>query len=117
MPRTALAGGDGFLVRFDPTTGATELMEADTALKAWWDALKPELERQEAVPPPSNATSLLGALLKVLTTGDLALTLCSPEPPVLTELRDWLTIMLNRVYEVTNGVPQNLHPMAEPFNL
>ena len=32
------------------------------------EALKPELERQVAVPPPSNATSLLGALLKVLTS-------------------------------------------------
>ena len=69
------------------------------------EALKPELERQEAVPPPSNATSLLGALLKVLTTGDLALTLCSPEAPVLTELRDWLVATMP-MRDAINGLPE-----------
>ena len=39
-------------------------------------AIQPEFDRP-SLPPPNNATSLLGALLKVLTTGDLALTLCS----------------------------------------
>lgn len=52
--------------------------------------LLPVYEESPTLPPPTNATSLLGSLLKVLTTGDLALTLCSKEPPVLTKLRDWL---------------------------
>lgn len=69
------------------------------------EVLKPEIEAQQAVPPPSNATSLLGALLKVLTTGDLALTLCSPEPPVLTELRDWLVATMPML-DAINGLPE-----------
>ena len=40
-----------------------------------------------SAPHPTNETSLLGSLLRVLTTGDLALTLCSKEAPVLTQLR------------------------------
>ena len=54
------------------------------------ESLLPVYESSPTLPPPTNATSLLGSLLKVLTTGDLALTLCSKEPPVLTKLRDWL---------------------------
>ena len=50
-------------------------------------------------------TSLLGALLKVLGTGDLALTLCSPEPPVPTQLRDWLVSDLP-MEEAVRGLPE-----------
>lgn len=57
------------------------------------------------LPPPTNATSLLGSLLKVLTTGDLALTLCSPEPPVLTELRDWLVATMPMA-DAVQGLPE-----------
>ena len=40
-------------------------------------------EPKAGIPGAGEDTSLLGALLKSLTTGDLALTLCSQEPPVL----------------------------------
>ena len=72
-----------------------------TALHA---ALLPEYDRP-TLPPPTNATSLLRSLLKVLTTGDLALTLCSPEPPVLTELRDWLVATMPMV-DAVQGLPE-----------
>jgi len=68
-------------------------------------ALIPEYEALPSLPPPTNATSLLGSLLKVLTTGDLALTLCSPEPPVLTQLRDWLVEKLP-MPEAVLGLPE-----------
>ena len=67
-------------------------------------ALLPEFDRP-TLPPPTNATSLLGSLLKVLTTGDLALTLCSPEPPILTELRDWLVATMPMV-DAVQGLPE-----------
>ena len=57
------------------------------------------------LPGAGNQTSLLGALLKSLTTGDLALTLCSKEPPVLTELRDWLITALT-MPEAVCGLPE-----------
>jgi predicted O-methyltransferase YrrM len=57
------------------------------------------------LPGAGNRTSLLGALLKSLTTGDLALTLCSKEPPVLTELRDWLITALT-MPEAVCGLPE-----------
>jgi len=57
------------------------------------------------IPGAGNSTSLLGALLKSLTTGDLALTLCSKEPPVLTELRDWLVAELT-MPEAVCGLPE-----------
>ena len=37
--------------------------------------------------------------------GDLALTLCSPEPPVLTQLRDWLVSDLP-MEEAVRGLPE-----------
>jgi len=58
-----------------------------------------------AIPGSGNVTSLLGALLKSLSTGDLALTLCSKEPPVLTELRDWLVEKLPMEIAVM-GLPE-----------
>jgi len=72
--------------------------------------LQPEIEALDVQPPYGipgcgNETSLLGALLKSLTTGDLALTLCSKEPPVLTELRDWLITALTMPEAVT-GLPE-----------
>ena len=73
-------------------------------------ALEGEIESLPASGPPGipgagNVTSLLGALLKSLTTGDLALTLCSKEPPVLTELRDWLITALT-MPEAVCGLPE-----------
>ena len=41
----------------------------------------------------------------MLTTGDLALTLCSPEPPILTELRDWLVATMPMV-DAVQGLPE-----------
>lgn len=72
--------------------------------------LKPEIDALPAVAPfgipgSGEETSLLGALLKSLTTGDLALTLCSKEPPVLTELRDWLITALT-MPEAVCGLPE-----------
>ena len=72
--------------------------------------LGPEIDALETAGPPGipgagNVTSLLGALLKSLTTGDLALTLCSKEPPVLTELRDWLITALT-MPEAVCGLPE-----------
>mmetsp|Transcript_15947 Transcript_15947/g.21713 ORF Transcript_15947/g.21713 Transcript_15947/m.21713 type:complete len:582 (-) Transcript_15947:554-2299(-) len=67
--------------------------------------LQPEIEALPSLPPPTNATSLLGSLLRVLTTGDLALTLCSKEAPVLTELRDWLVAELP-MPEAVLGLPE-----------
>eukprot|EP00962_Isochrysis_galbana_P021278 scaffold6283_cov127-Isochrysis_galbana.AAC.4 len=67
--------------------------------------LQPEIDALPALPPPTNATSLLGSLLRVLTTGDLALTLCSKEAPVLTELRDWLVAELP-MPEAVLGLPE-----------
>ena len=43
--------------------------------------------------------------MQVLTTGDLALTLCSPEPPILTELRDWLVATMPMV-DAVQGLPE-----------
>jgi len=73
-------------------------------------ALRPEIEALEPVPGAGipgagNHTSLLGALLKSLTTGDLALTLCSKEPPVLTQLREWLITELT-MPEAVCGLPE-----------
>ena len=73
-------------------------------------ALLPEIEASPSTAPGElpgcgNVTSLLGALLKSLTTGDLALTLCSKEPPVLTELRDWLVEALT-MPEAVCGLPE-----------
>ena len=56
------------------------------------------------LPGAGNRTSLLGALLGSLTTGDLALTLCSKER-LLTELRDWLITALTML-EVVCGLPE-----------
>jgi caffeoyl-CoA O-methyltransferase len=67
--------------------------------------LQPEIDALPVLPPPTNATSLLGSLLRVLTTGDLALTLCSKEAPVLTELRDWLVAELP-MPEAVQGLPE-----------
>jgi len=69
--------------------------------------LLPEIQAQPANPgaQQNNATSLLGALLKSLTAGDLALTLCSKEAPVLTELRDWLVKELP-MEEAVLGIPE-----------
>ena len=69
------------------------------------EALGGKIDALEELPPASNVTSLLGALLKVLGTGDLALTLCSPEPPVLTQLRDWLVSDLP-MEEAVRGLPE-----------
>lgn len=74
------------------------------------EALFPEIEALQPSGPPGipgagNVTSLLGALLKSLTTGDLALTLCSKEPPVLTELREWLITALT-MPEAVCGLPE-----------
>ena len=74
------------------------------------NTLVPEIEALPPTGPPGipgagNVTSLLGALLKSLTTGDLALTLCSKEPPVLTELRDWLITALT-MPEAVCGLPE-----------
>lgn len=57
--------------------------------------LVPEIEALEeklpaGIPGTGNKTSLFSTLLKSLTTGDLALLLCTKEPPVLKEHRDWL---------------------------
>lgn len=60
---------------------------------------------EEGIPGAGNVTSLIGALLKSLSTGDLALTLCSKEPPVLTELRDWLVEKLPMEIAVL-GLPE-----------
>ena len=72
--------------------------------------LLPTIESMQPKDPPGlpgagNETSLLGALLKSLSTGDLALTLCSKEPPVLTELRDWLVEVLPMEIAV-KGLPE-----------
>ena len=59
--------------------------------------LAPHLDGPQSahgIPGAGNVTSLIGSLLKSLSTGDLALTLCSKEPPVLKELRDWLVTVL-----------------------
>jgi len=74
------------------------------------NALKPEIDALPKQGPPGipgcgEELSLLGALLKSLTTGDLALTLCSKEPPVLTELRDWLITALT-MPEAVCGLPE-----------
>ena len=74
------------------------------------ETLMPELDACPPSGPPGipgagNVTSLLGALLKSLTTGDLALTLCSKEPPVLTELREWLITALT-MEEAVVGLPE-----------
>ena len=69
------------------------------------ESLGGKIDALEELPPASNVTSLLGALLKVLGTGDLALTLCSPEPPVLTQLRDWLVSDLP-MEEAVRGLPE-----------
>ena len=72
--------------------------------------LQPEIAALPKTGPPGipgagDELSLLGALLKSLTTGDLALTLCSKEPPVLTELRDWLVTALT-MPEAVCGLPE-----------
>jgi predicted O-methyltransferase YrrM len=72
--------------------------------------LLPEFDAQPkqepfGIPGCGDEMSLLGALLKSLTTGDLALTLCSKEPPVLTELRDWLITALT-MEEAVVGLPE-----------
>jgi len=74
------------------------------------EELLPTIEAMQPKEPPGlpgsgNETSLLGALLKSLSTGDLALTLCSKEPPVLTELRDWLVEVLPMEIAVL-GLPE-----------
>jgi len=74
------------------------------------EELMPTISSMEPKDPPGipgsgNKTSLLGALLKSLSTGDLALTLCSKEPPVLTELRDWLVEVLPMEIAVL-GLPE-----------
>lgn len=74
------------------------------------EELLPTIEQMEPKDPPGipgagNKTSLLGALLKSLSTGDLALTLCSKEPPVLKELRDWLVEVLPMEIAVL-GLPE-----------
>jgi len=67
--------------------------------------LQPEILSMPSEPHPTNETSLLGSLLRVLTTGDLALTLCSKEAPVLTQLRDWLVAELP-MPEAVLGLPE-----------
>jgi hypothetical protein len=74
------------------------------------DELLPKIDELPSVPGAGlpgagNVTSLIGALLKSLTTGDLALTLCSKEPPVLTQLRDWLVEELT-MPEAVRGLPE-----------
>jgi predicted O-methyltransferase YrrM len=74
------------------------------------EAVLPELDRlkgepKAGIPGAGEDTSLLGALLKSLTTGDLALTLCSQEPPVMKELRDWLLSDLT-MPEAVEGLPE-----------
>jgi len=76
-----------------------------------YDTLPPSAPARPArapsreIPGAGPHVSLLGALLKSLTTGDLALTLCSPEPPVLTQLRDWLITALP-MSEAVRGLPE-----------
>ena len=80
-----------------------DLVELHNTLLPEFDAL--EVVPDAGIPGAGNATSLIGALLKSLTTGDLALTLCSKEPPVLTELRDWLITELT-MPEAVCGLPE-----------
>ena len=79
-----------------------DLVELHEKLVPEFDALP---SAGGGIPGAGNETSLLGALLKSLTTGDLALTLCSSEPPVLTELRDWLITALT-MPEAVCGLPE-----------
>ena len=79
-----------------------DLVELHEQLLPEFDALP---SAGGGIPGAGNETSLLGALLKSLTTGDLALTLCSKEPPVLTELRDWLVAELT-MPEAVCGLPE-----------
>lgn len=72
--------------------------------------LTPQIDELSEKDPPGipgagNKTSLMSTLLKSLTTGDLALTLCSPEPPVLKNLRDWLIKRLT-LPEAVRGLPE-----------
>jgi len=80
-----------------------DLVELHKTLNPEIEAL--EIEGPPGIPGAGNVTSLLGALLKSLTTGDLALTLCSKEPPILTELRDWLVTALT-MPEAVCGLPE-----------
>lgn len=57
------------------------------------------------IPGAGNETSLMSTLLKSLTTGDFALTLCSPEAPVLQDLRDWLVKTLP-MPDAVRGLPE-----------
>mmetsp|Transcript_94186 Transcript_94186/g.177187 ORF Transcript_94186/g.177187 Transcript_94186/m.177187 type:complete len:429 (+) Transcript_94186:41-1327(+) len=72
--------------------------------------LLPEIEALPEKGPPGipgagNETSLMSTLLKSLTTGDVALTLCSPEAPVLKDHRDWLLQKLT-MREAITGLPE-----------
>ena len=80
-----------------------DLVDLHNTLLPELDALPPS--GPPGIPGAGNVTSLIGALLKSLTTGDLALTLCSKEPPVLTELRDWLITALT-MPEAVCGLPE-----------
>ena len=80
-----------------------DLVELHAQLQPEIEALP--LKEPAGIPGSGNETSLLGALLKSLTTGDLALTLCSKEAPVLTELREWLITALT-MPEAVCGLPE-----------
>ncbi len=85
------------------TQGQKDLVDLHKSLLPLYDTLPPSAEGE--IPGAGKHTSKLGALLKSLTTGDLALTLCSKEPPVLTELRDWLITALS-MPEAVRGLPE-----------
>jgi len=73
--------------------------------------LQPHIEQLPEKSPArgeSRAEPLLGSLLKQLTLGDLAVTLCSKEPAVLKTLREWLMKPESglSLEEAVEGLPQ-----------
>mmetsp|Transcript_118528 Transcript_118528/g.215576 ORF Transcript_118528/g.215576 Transcript_118528/m.215576 type:complete len:423 (-) Transcript_118528:52-1320(-) len=85
------------------TRDQKDLLELHTKLAPQFDELSEK--DPPGIPGAGNKTSLMSTLLKSLTTGDLALTLCSPEPPVLKQLRDWLIKRLT-MPQAVRGLPE-----------
>lgn len=72
-------------------------------------ALKPELDNPSSpAVDVQEEEALLGALLKQLTLGDLAVTMASKEPEVLKSLREWLMKSESglSVSEAVEGLPE-----------
>lgn len=72
--------------------------------------LRPSIEKLDkkggtSIPGAGNGTSLLGAFLKQLATGDQSLFLASPEAPVLKELRESL-VKRFKIKDAIRGLPE-----------